>query len=120
LFAAGARDVFLTPIQMKKGRPGTLVSVLCDPDKRDGLSTVIFAETSTLGLRVLPVTRLRVEREIREVTTRFGKVRVKVAHGPNGALNVAPEYDDCKRAAAASGAPLKVVYQEATAAVLRD
>jgi pyridinium-3,5-bisthiocarboxylic acid mononucleotide nickel chelatase len=120
LFAAGARDVFLTPIQMKKGRPGTLVSVLCDPDKRDVLSTVIFAETSTLGLRVLPVTRLHLEREIREVTTRFGRVRVKIARGPNGALNVAPEYEDCKRAAAASGAPRKTVYQEATAAALRD
>ncbi|MGH7898312.1 MAG: nickel pincer cofactor biosynthesis protein LarC, partial [Candidatus Binatia bacterium] len=120
LFAAGARDVFLTPIQMKKGRPGTLLSVLADPGKRDALSSVVFAETSTLGLRVLPVTRLRVEREIREVATRFGPVRVKIAHGPSGAVNVAPEYDDCKRVAAASGVPLKLVYQEATAAVLRD
>jgi len=120
LFGAGARDVFLTPIQMKKGRPATLLSVLCDPEKRDALSTVVFAETSTLGLRVQPVTRLRLEREIREVSTSFGRVRVKVARGPNGAVNVAPEYEDCKRVAAASGVPLKAVYQEATAAALRD
>jgi uncharacterized protein (DUF111 family) len=66
------------------------------------------------------VTRLRVEREVREVATRFGAVRVKIARGPSGAVNVAFEYEDCKRVAAASGAPLKVVYQEATAAVLRD
>ena len=118
LFAKGARDVFLVPTQMKKNRPGILVSVLCDPGKRDVLAGVLFAETSTLGVRVSPLLRLRIEREIREVATRFGPIRVKIGRGPDGTVNVAPEYDDCRKAAAASGAPLKTVYQEAIRAAL--
>src|SRR5262249_35240602 len=73
---------------------------------------------STLGVRVSPVERLRIERETREVETRFGRVRVKIGKDPGGVVNVAPEYDDCKRVAAAAGVPLKIVYQEATAAML--
>jgi hypothetical protein len=119
LFAEGARDVFLTPIHMKKNRPAILLSVLCDLDKRDRLAAILFTETSTLGVRVAPVERLRVEREVREVETRFGKVRVKIGKGPDGHRNVAPEYEDCRRLATTSGAPLKVVFQEAIAAALR-
>jgi uncharacterized protein (DUF111 family) len=118
LFAAGARDVFLTPVHMKKNRPGTLLSVLCEPAKRNELAEILFAETTTLGVRVSPVTRLRVEREHREVETRFGKIRVKVGLDPDGTTNFAPEYEDCKRVAAATGAPLKSVYQEAIRAAL--
>jgi uncharacterized protein (TIGR00299 family) protein len=119
LFAEGARDVFFAPIHMKKNRPAVLLSVLADPARRDALAAVLFAETSTLGLRVSPVERLRVEREVREVDTRFGRVRVKVGRGPDGSLNVAPEYDDCRRIATAERVPLKVVYQEAVAAARR-
>ncbi len=118
LFAAGARDVFLTPVQMKKGRPGVLVSVLSDVGRRDALSTILFAETSTLGVRVSEVTRLRVERETREIETRYGRVRVKIGRSPDGSRNLAPEYEDCRRLAAASGVPLKTVYQEALRAAL--
>jgi hypothetical protein len=118
LFAAGARDVFLTPAQMKKNRPGVLISVLCDVGQRDSLSAILFAETSTLGVRVSEVTRLRVEREIREVETRYGRVRVKIARAPDGSRNLAPEYEDCKRAAVLSGVPLKTVYQEALRSAL--
>lgn len=118
LFAAGARDVFLTPVHMKKGRPGILISVLCELHQRDALSAILFAETSTLGIRVSEVLRLRVERESREVETRYGRVRVKLGHAPDGSRNVAPEYEDCKRLAAASGVALKVVYQEAVRAAL--
>jgi hypothetical protein len=113
LFAAGARDVFLAPVQMKKNRPGVLLRVLCDPARRDEIAGVLFAETTTLGVRVLPCERLRLEREIREVDTRFGRVRVKIARGPAGTSNVAPEYDDCRRLAEATGTPLKTIYQEA-------
>ena len=118
LFAAGAREVFFAPIHMKKNRPAVLLSVLADPAKRDGLARVLFDETSTLGIRVVPVQRFRVEREVREVETRFGKVRVKIGKDPGGHLNVAPEYEDCKRLAVVAGVPLKIVYQEATAAAL--
>ncbi len=119
LFAAGARDVYLTAVQMKKGRPGTLVSVLCDLGKRDALASILFMETTTLGVRVSPVARLRVEREVVEVDTRFGRVRVKIGRAPDGTANVAPEYEDCKKLATSSGSPLKVIYQEAVAAALR-
>jgi uncharacterized protein (TIGR00299 family) protein len=118
LFAEGARDVFFTPIHMKKNRPATLLSVLADPERRERLVATLFSETSTLGIRVSPVERLRIERESREVETRFGRVRVKLGRDPGGHVNVSPEYEDCKRVAVASGAPLKIVYQEATAAAL--
>jgi uncharacterized protein (TIGR00299 family) protein len=118
LFGEGARDVFFAPIHMKKNRPAVLLSVLADPARRDALTRVLFDETSTLGVRVSPVERLRIEREIREVETRFGRVRVKIGKDPGGAVNVAPEYEDCKRVANAAGVPLKLVYQEATAATL--
>jgi pyridinium-3,5-bisthiocarboxylic acid mononucleotide nickel chelatase len=118
LFGEGARDVYFAPIHMKKNRPAVLLSVLADPARRDALTRVLFDETSTLGVRVLPVERLRVERETGEVETRFGRVRVKIGKDPRGVVNVAPEYEDCKRAANAAGVPLKLVYQEATAAAL--
>ena len=118
LFAAGARDVFFAPIHMKKNRPAVLLSVLADPERRDALTRVLFDETSTLGVRLVPVERLRVEREVHEVETPFGRVRVKIGKDPGGHVNVAPEYDDCKRLAVAAGVALKRVYQEATAAAL--
>jgi pyridinium-3,5-bisthiocarboxylic acid mononucleotide nickel chelatase len=118
LFAAGARDVFFAPIHMKKNRPAILLSVLADPQRRDELTKILFDETSTLGVRLVPVERLRVERELRQVETRFGTVRVKIGKDPNGSVNVAPEYEDCKRLAIEAGVALKRVYQEATAAAL--
>jgi pyridinium-3,5-bisthiocarboxylic acid mononucleotide nickel chelatase len=118
LFAGGAREVFFSPIQMKKNRPAVLLSVLADAASRDRLARLLFDETSTLGVRIVPVERIRVEREVRDVETRFGRVRVKIGKDPGGHVNVAPEYDDCKRLALAAGVPLKIVYQEATAACL--
>ena len=119
LFACGARDVWLAPVQMKKGRPGTLLSVLANAADRDRLAALLFAETSTLGVRVSSVERLHVEREIVEVETEYGRARVKIGRAPDGTRNVAPEYEDCKRLAAKSGAALKIVYQAAVAAALR-
>jgi uncharacterized protein (DUF111 family) len=103
LFAAGARDVFLAPIQMKKNRPGVLLWVLGESADRDKLSTI----------RSYPVTRVALRRESKEVVTPYGSVRVKLAHGPNGHVNVAPEYEDCKRLAREKGAPLKLIYEAA-------
>src|ERR1700731_429979 len=81
LFAAGARDVTLTPIIMKKGRPAITLTVLAEPARRDAIAKVIFAETSSIGLRFHPVSRMKLRREIREVQTKWGAVRVKFSEG---------------------------------------
>jgi len=114
LFAAGALDVFMAPVQMKKNRPATLMSVLCRPDAVDALSQVLFSETSTLGIRRQDVIRTSLPREIRSVNTPFGPIRVKVAHWAGGA-KLAPEYEDCRVAAEAHGVPLRDVYAAALA-----
>lgn len=113
LFIAGARDVFLSPIQMKKNRPGVLLWVLSEVADREKLSALIFAETSTLGIRSYPVTRLALRRESKDVITAYGSVRVKLAHGPEGRVHIAPEYEDCKRLAREKNVPLKIVYEAA-------
>jgi uncharacterized protein (TIGR00299 family) protein len=113
LFAAGARDVSLTPIQMKKNRPGVLLWVLGEVTDSEKLSAILFAETSTLGVRSYLVTRVALPRETKEVVTSYGTVRVKLAQAPNGSVNVAPEYDDCKRLARDKDIPLKLVYEAA-------
>jgi uncharacterized protein (TIGR00299 family) protein len=113
LFEAGARDVFLMPVQMKKNRPGILLWVLTDEAHRAQLSAVVFAETSTLGIRVYPVARLALRRERKIVDTSYGSVAVKVAYSPEGHVNVAPEYEDCKRVAREKKVPLKTVYDMA-------
>jgi len=113
LFATGAKDVFLTPIQMKKGRPGILLWVLAQEQDREKLSAVIFRETSTLGVRYFPVKRMALRREMREVATVYGPVRIKIAYDPEGREGAAPEYEDCRRLARERNVPLKVIYQEA-------
>lgn len=109
LFAAGALDVYLTPIQMKKNRPATLLSVLCRPATADALAEILFAETSTLGVRRHDVSRTCLPREIRSVDTPYGPIRVKVAKW-GSREKAAPEYEDCRRAAEAHAAPLREVY----------
>jgi uncharacterized protein (TIGR00299 family) protein len=116
LFAAGARDVWLSPAQMKKNRPGTILHVLAEPAGRDALASIILRETSAIGVRFHPVQRLVLPREERTVGTEYGAVRVKIAHAPDGTVNVAPEYDDCRRIARERGVALKSVYQAALAA----
>ena len=116
LFAAGALEVYLTPIVMKKSRPGTLVSVLTEPAWVEALSEILFRETSTLGLRVMEVARRCLEREWREVETEYGRVRVKLGLLRGEIVTAAPEYEDCKRLALARGAPVKAVYEAARAA----
>ena len=113
LFVAGARDVFLSSVHMKKNRPGILLRVLCSPQDRGRLSDIIFNETSTLGIRSYPVERLALRREQKEVQTEYGPVSVKIAYQPNGQVNCAPEYDDCKRLAQEKNIALKRVYEAA-------
>lgn len=114
LFAAGARDVFLTPIQMKKNRPATLLSVIAEPHDRAKLAEIIFQETTTIGIRCYPVKRLILKRVMKNVKTRFGDVAVKVIEQPDGSKRTTPEYNELKRIAAAKKLPIKVIYDEVT------
>lgn len=114
LFEAGARDVTLTPTMMKKSRPAVTIGVIAEVANRDALAEIIFAETSTIGLRFHAVGRLKLHREIHEVATRWGKVRVKVSGANGGApTTISPEYDDCRRIAAEHNVALRVVMEEA-------
>ena len=115
LFASGALDVFFTPIQMKKNRPATLISILSRPKDVEKLEVLLFRETSTLGVRRQPVERSCLERSSDVVDTPYGPVSVKVARLPDGSSKRAPEFEDCKRAALAHGVPLRKVYLAALA-----
>jgi pyridinium-3,5-bisthiocarboxylic acid mononucleotide nickel chelatase len=112
LLAAGARDVFLSPIQMKKNRPATLLRVIAEPKDRDALARTILSETSTIGVRYYPVGRIILKRESEKLETRYGTIRIKIVEDPDGRKRVAPEYDDLKRVAAAKRIPLKLLYDE--------
>ena len=112
LFAAGARDVFLSPIQMKKNRPATLLRIITDPSKRDHLARILFHETSTIGIRYYQVRRIILSRTTQTVKTRFGAVRVKVVQEPDGTKRASPEYDDLKRIASAKKIPLQHIHNE--------
>jgi pyridinium-3,5-bisthiocarboxylic acid mononucleotide nickel chelatase len=120
LFEAGARDVTLTPTIMKKGRPAVTISVLAEPSARERIAAVLFAETSTIGLRYHPVARLKLTREIKEVETRWGRVRVKVSRGGGDTVTLSPEYDDCKRLAREHQVALRLVLEQAQAAARRQ
>jgi uncharacterized protein (TIGR00299 family) protein len=120
LLAAGALDVFYAPVQMKKNRPGTLVTVLAPPDRRDALSAILFSETTTIGVRYQEMTRECLDREIVTVDTPLGAIRFKVASRDGRVLNASPEFDDCARIAAEKGLPLKDVQAAAVAQWLLD
>lgn len=111
LFAQGAKDVFLTPIIMKKSRPGVIVSVLAVPDDVDDCIQILFNETTTLGVRISEVKKRRVlDREIVTLDTPWGEARVKIRETSQGKKSVAPEYDDCKRIAQENGIPIQDVW----------
>jgi len=119
LFRAGALDVFLQPVQGKKNRPGVLLSALCHPEDGERLSAILFAETTTLGIRLNTMQRLCLDRETTKVRTPYGEVSVKVARLGEEIVNLSPEYEDCRRLARETGKPLKEVYAAAqTAAML--
>ena len=110
LFEAGARDAFLTPVIMKKGRPGIQLTVLADPNKETELTELIFSETTTLGIRRLPIQRHILERRTDTVQTPYGPIRVKIAD-IGGKQRITPEYDDCVRIAREKQVPILDVYK---------
>jgi pyridinium-3,5-bisthiocarboxylic acid mononucleotide nickel chelatase len=109
LYAAGALEVFYIPVQMKKNRPGTLLTVVAPPALRRAMTDVIFRETTTIGLRHYEVARECLQREMVTVETPLGSVRFKVARRDGRVVNAAPEFEDCARIAAANGLPVKEV-----------
>ncbi|UCH33041.1 MAG: nickel pincer cofactor biosynthesis protein LarC [Armatimonadota bacterium] len=118
LFEAGALDVFITPIIMKKSRPASLLTTLAAPDKQAELLRILFRETTTLGVRAREVSRHCLDRDWVTVETPFGQVRVKIARLEGEIVTVAPEYEDCRRLAREKGVPLKDVYERARAAAI--
>lgn len=119
LLEAGALDVFSTPVQMKKNRPGVLLTVLAKPDAADDLANIIFGETTTLGVRRREEQRQVLAREWETVSTRFGDVRIKFASLNGSVSHYSPEYEDCRRIAAEQRVPLKLVMQEAVQEFLK-
>ncbi len=113
LFAAGALDVYFTPIFMKKNRPATMLSVIARADQEDVLANLILHETTTLGLRVQQLRRHEAGREVRMVHTEHGEIAVKVKLLDGQAVSAAPEYESCRRVAAERGMPISAVYQAA-------
>lgn len=114
LFEAGARDVWTTPIYMKKNRPGQMLSVLAREDKKDACARIIFRETTSIGIRVRRIEeRLEADRHLAKVDTKYGDITCKVSAYGGHLINVAPEYEDCCRAARDKKVPLKLVQQEA-------
>lgn len=113
LFGEGAHDVWLTPIQMKKTRPGTTINVLCSPSDATALKRVLLEETSTFGLRTSNVMKKAIERELIEVETPWGNVGVKVGREGTHITNISPEFSDCARIAGEQGIPIKEVFRKA-------
>jgi hypothetical protein len=113
LFDQGALDAFGMPVQMKKNRPGTLLTVLCKPEDSGKLTQIIFTETTTLGVRRRDEVRQTLARRWENVRTQWGEVRIKIASMNGTVTNYAPEYEDCRRIAEEHRVPLKTVMQEA-------
>jgi uncharacterized protein (TIGR00299 family) protein len=111
---AGALDVFSTAAQMKKNRPGLLITLLCEPANVERLIDVMFRETTTIGVRTYEVRRKTLDRELVLVDTPFGQVGMKISHWNGSILNATPEYEDCQRIAAQRGIPLKQVIAAAS------
>jgi pyridinium-3,5-bisthiocarboxylic acid mononucleotide nickel chelatase len=120
LFAEGALDVFGTPVQMKKGRPGMLLTVLARLEQASQMTKIIFAETTTLGVRMRDERRQVLQRRSTSVQTQWGEVCMKVANLNGTVTNYAPEYEDCRRIAEEKGIPLKSVMQEAIRVYLQN
>ncbi|MBI5468681.1 MAG: nickel pincer cofactor biosynthesis protein LarC [Deltaproteobacteria bacterium] len=117
LFAAGARDVFFTPVQMKKSRPGVLLTVLADPEQKMRILDMIFEESTSIGVRSYPVERHCLERKTVRVKTPYGTVSVKVSVRDGRAVNAQPEYEECRALAEKKKVPLKKVMDAARAAL---
>lgn len=121
LFSAGALDVYYTPVQMKKNRPGIKLNVLLTADILNEVLNILFTESSTLGIRVInEVSRYSLDREVIKVKTPWGLIRVKVAYLNDNRVNLSPEYDDCYNIACKKNIPLKKVYDTAKTEYFRQ
>ncbi len=116
LLEAGALDIYFTPVQMKKNRPATLITLLCRQEQLEVLAGQLLMESGSLGCRYFRAGRFEAERETAEVATAFGPVRVKRARFEGKSLAAAPEFEDCRRLALAAGVPWREVYRAALAA----
>ncbi len=113
LLAAGALDVWFTPVQMKKSRPGTMLSTLCDEGAVEKIADIIFSETTAFGLRVEKIQRLKLTRRFETVKTRHGEVTVKLGFKGDRLLQIAPEFASCHAVAERAGVPLRAVHSAA-------
>ncbi len=118
LLAAGAFDAYATPIQMKKGRPATMISAICSPEYADDLARILFAETSTLGVRIHDARRRILARDTITVATRWGDVAVKLSFEGGRRHGAAPEYEDCAALAREHAVPLRTIMEEARSLAL--
>jgi uncharacterized protein (TIGR00299 family) protein len=115
----GALDCFFTPVQMKKNRPGVLLSVLCTPGEKEAVMKLLFMETTTLGIRSYEVNRRALQRSVVQVETQYGPIFVKVAHLDGRVVNEMPEFEQCREAAMKANVPLKVVEEAARVALAK-
>jgi uncharacterized protein (DUF111 family) len=115
----GALDYFFTPVQMKKNRPGVLLSVLCGREEKEAVMKLLFTETTTLGVRSYEVTRRALQRSVVRVETQYGPIDVKVAHLEGRVVNEMPEFEQCRLAAAKANVPLKIVEDAARIALAK-
>lgn len=113
LLQAGALDVYITPVIMKKSRPAHVLSIVAREEDLETLQRLVFQETTTLGIRIKKMGRSTLKREIKDVELPYGKVRVKVVGGSEGTIKLIPEYEDCKRIAMETGLPLKDIIEYA-------
>lgn len=115
----GALDCFFTPVQMKKNRPGVLLSVLCGPNEKEAVMKLLFTETTTLGVRSYEVARRALERTVVRVETQYGPIDVKVAHLDGRVVNEMPEFEQCRQAATKANVPLKIIEEAARLALAK-
>lgn len=119
LLKKGALDAYLTPVIMKKSRPGCVLTVVCEPNDADAFSEIIFRETPTFGIRYKTSERKKLDRKIVEVMTKYGKIRVKLGFFKGKLKTISPEYDDCVKAAELKGAAFMDIRREAESVVRR-
>ena len=119
IFELGALDCYFTPVQMKKNRPGVLLSVLCKPEDKEAMMKLLFTETTTLGVRSYEVERRALRRSVVQVETQYGPIFVKVAHLNGRVVNEMPEFEQCRAAAIRANVPLKVVEEAARVALAK-
>ena len=120
VFELGALDCYFTPVQMKKNRPGVLLSVLCGPEEKEAMIKLLFVETTTLGVRSYEVERRALRRSLVNVETQYGPISVKVAHLNGRVVNEMPEFEQCRQAAIRANVPLKVVEEAARIALAKS